>query len=190
MDRNEMYKEINRLNDILNEKNSSKSKTMTILDVAEGLGEIVSKLSFLKGEKVSEAIYKNQFHDLKSFTEQNKKNIKYFDDLKKSITDYYTRLQNVNHLEHKLLNNELSILSDMRKDAETGFKIILQQIKTTNDEAQKKEWKDLYNSYKMAINIALRLVRNRLQNDEKFIKVFRTGVDFIEKYELQDLEEC
>lgn len=98
---------------------------MTILDVAEGLGEIVSKLSFLKGEKVSESIYKNQFHDLKSFTEQNKKNVKYFDDLKKSITDYYTRLQNINHLEHKLLNNELLILSDMRKDAETGFKIIL-----------------------------------------------------------------
>lgn len=190
MNRTEICKEINRLNSILKEKRVSKSKTMTILDVIEGLGEIVSKLSFLKGEKVSESIYKNQFHDLKSFTEQNRKNIKYFDDLKKSITDYYTRLQNVNHLEHKLLNNELSILSDMRKDAETGFKIILQQIKTTNDEAQKKEWKDLYNSYKMAINIALRLVRNRLQNDEKFIKVFRTGVDFIEKYELQDLEKC
>lgn len=56
---------------------------MIILNVVEGLGEIVSKLSFLKGEKVSESIYKNQFHDLKSFTEQNKKNVKYFDDLKK-----------------------------------------------------------------------------------------------------------
>lgn len=164
--------EMSRLSKIFAEKKTTSDKTMTILDVAEGLGKIVSKLSFFEGEKISESIYKNQFRDLKRFVEQSKKNAKYFDEIKDSIEKYYQRLQNVNLLEHKLLNNELEVLSDMREDAETGFNIILRQIKTTKDENQKKEWRDLYNAYKIAINIALRLVKNRLQNDDLFMQTF------------------
>ena len=114
--KNEMLKEANRLSKIFAEKKPTSDETMTILDVAEGLGKIVSKLSFFEGEKISESIYKNQFRDLKRFVEQSKKNAKYFDELKDSIKKYYQMLQNVNQLEHKLLNNELEVLSDMRED--------------------------------------------------------------------------
>lgn len=171
----------------LSTKKTISDETMTILDIAEGLGKIVSKFSFFEGEKISESIYKNQFRDLKRFLEQSKKNAKYFDEIKDSIEKYYQRLQNVNHLEHKLLNNELEVLSNMREEAETGFNIILRQIKTTKDENQKKEWRDLYNAYKIAINVALRLVKNRLQNDDLFMQTFRTRIDFLAKYKLEQL---
>ena len=187
MTKKEIFEETKRLSKVLAERKSVPNETMTILDVAEGLGEIVSKLSFFEGEKISESIYKNQFRDLKRFVEQSQKNVKYFDEIKESIAKYHKRLQNVNHLEHKLLNNELEVLSDMREDAETGFNIILRQIETTKDENQKKEWKDLYNAYKTSINIALRLVKKRLQNDDLFMQVFRTGIDFVAKYKLEQL---
>lgn len=187
MTKKEIFEETKRLSKVLAERKSVPNETMSILDVAEGLGEIVSKLSFFEGEKISESIYKNQFRDLRKFVEQSEKNVKYFDEIKESIAKYHQKLQNVNHLEHKLLNNELEVLSDMRKDAVTGFEIILRQIKATKDENQKKEWKDLYSSYKTAINIALRLVKNRLQNDDLFMQAFRTGIDFVAKYKLEQL---
>lgn len=161
---------------------------MTLLSIACQLGKIVSNLSFLEGEIISESLYKDFYRNRRRFEEQKEKSIKYFDEVKESIFKYLERLQKVDTIDNSYLNNELEILSDMRGDAETGFHILQRQMQTTKDGSQRKNWVNLYKAYLEAINITLRLVRNYLQNDEAFTKVFRTKIDFIEKYKLNPFD--
>lgn len=189
MDRNEMKKEINRLNYILNEKKKPAAETNFVKDFLKLEIKIKGALAGLKIIPRNEAINKALNTEYKVLTEQSRIT---WENYLQNIPAYEHQLQKILTAEddfpldpdylHNNLNKLLTNASDIRELYDDTINYIKKK-------AAEPEFNNIYNLTRDLVNHLLAAVKDIVELDEKFMETMnRNNVDYVEKYKLYDVD--